>query len=89
MKCPNGSESVMSSGPWSQTVAIKHCVCSDGRPRYARITGQPDTFFSIPAAVKVKGKTVTGFVSINTSCGKDEGYIFHANQFGKNGALLP
>jgi hypothetical protein len=91
MLYPNGSIAVISHGPWAQLIAIKHCLCSDGRTRFARITGQPDTFFSVPASVKVQGKRVTGFVTMAPTYreGVKEGYIFQANQFGKNAALLP
>lgn len=41
--------------------------------RMVYITGEPDSFFSQPAACKVKGKTVRGYVTSDES-----GYIFHA-----------
>jgi len=81
---PNGSESVLSPGPFSQLWAVKHCPCVDGVARRARITGQPDTFFSVPAQVKVKGVTVTGFVTSD-----ENGYRFIAHKYRKNGHLLP
>jgi hypothetical protein len=83
MKYPNGSESILSRGPWSQLVAIRGAVCSDGKARVARV-GNPDTHFSAPASVKVRGRTVTGFVTCD-----NDGYRFTANTFGKNAALLP
>ena len=36
-------------------------VCADGVTRTATYTGEPDTFFSCPAKVYSKGKTVCGF----------------------------
>jgi len=83
MKYPNGSESVLSNGPWAQLVKIKNCMCSDGIQRVAKITGQPDTYFSVPAAVKIRGKTVTGFITCD-----ENGYEFKANKFGKNYSVL-
>jgi hypothetical protein len=52
------------------------------------ITGQPDTWFSIPASVHVHGVTVTGFV---TGCEAEDGtqdYKFIAYAYGKNAAML-
>jgi hypothetical protein len=91
MRYPNGSVSVLSPGPWAQLLAVKHCPCSDGVARRARVTGQPDTFFSIPASVQVKGKTVSGFLTNSPTYikGVKEGYIFIAVSYGKNGHLLP
>jgi hypothetical protein len=37
--------------------------CSDGKLRIVRCS-LPDTYFTIPARAKVKGKTVTGCVSV-------------------------
>lgn len=41
--------------------------------RMVYITGEPDSYFSQPAACKVKGKTVRGYIT-----GDDSGFIFHA-----------
>lgn len=42
-------------------------LCPDGKIRQLkRISISADTFFSIPASVTVRGKTVAGFVSTNT-----------------------
>lgn len=43
-------------------------MCSDGIVRtLKRIAITADTYFSIPAAVSVRGKTVSGFVSVDTA----------------------
>ena len=75
---------------------ITKCLCSDGVRRTARITSEPDTFFSQPARVKVKGRTVTGFIMRNEAFDVSlaehpdvEDWEFVANNFGKNGHLLP
>lgn len=72
-------------------------LCSDGQVRkLARISTGADTFFSIPAAVVVKGVTVAGYVTIET----EEGFStesatdiavvkFIATVYNKNHALLP
>lgn len=83
MKYPNGSSSVLSRGPWAQLIGVDHCPCSDGRSRKVTAVGTPDTMFSAPGTVHVRGKSVRGFVMCN-----EEGYTFHANKFGKNADLL-
>lgn len=77
------------AGPWGfAPIAVHNCLCSDGKRRYVWLTGHADTFFSIPASVKVQGKSVSGFVT--TVEGSDPvDYEFHANIYGKNGHLLP
>ena len=72
-------------------------MCSDGRVRaLARIADSADTFFSVPAAVKVKGKTVTGYVTVEAASGSnvdtdnDPAVVkFIANAYGRNGDYLP
>jgi hypothetical protein len=56
-------------------------------PRMAYITGEPDTWFSVPAAIKYKGQTVRGFVTTQDS-EAGAGYIFcpYDSQKGKLGA---
>ena len=76
-------------GPWQQTRACKRALCSDGRRRYATITSEPDTFFSIPASVKVRGKRVSGFITGRESEDGRQDYEFIAYSYGKNGKLLP
>lgn len=44
-------------------IKVINAICPDGKRRTARITGQPDTFFSQPAKIVANGKTVTGFIS--------------------------
>ena len=72
-------------------------LCSDGRTRaLARISPYGDTFFSVPAAVKVKGRTVTGFVMVETLEGwsvatdSDPAAVkFIAYKYGRNAGVLP
>lgn len=72
-------------------------LCSDGVVRtLKRIAQTADTFFSIPAAVEVKGKTVAGFVTVETEEGlsteteKDKAVAkFCAVKYRKNWELLP
>ena len=62
--------------------------CADGTTRQAVIVNVPDTFFAVPARVRVRGKTVTGFVYLH-GLGDDKQLRFTANQWGKNASLLP
>jgi hypothetical protein len=68
-------------------VAVRHCMCPDGIRRYARLTGQPDTFFSIPASVKYGGVTVSGFVT-GRSNPEGEDYEFCPYTYRKNAGLF-
>ena len=54
--------------------------CADGEKRKARITGEADTFFSVPAVVRVSGKRIKGFVAAESQ-GPPQ---FHAERFGSN-----
>ena len=72
-------------------------LCSDGVVRrLKRISQTADTFFSIPAAVAIKGKTVAGYVTFETETGMTveiEGdrtvAKFRAYKYRKNCNLLP
>lgn len=88
--------SITSSYPWGVHVTAK-VMCSDGVVRKVkRIAQTADTFFSIPASVTVKGKTVAGYVTIETTAGSsvempDDPAVakFIAYRYGKNFGLLP
>lgn len=69
----------------SFAVGTKHRVlCSDGKYRNARVTGQPTTVWTVPASVTVSSKTVTGQVYMNMQ----EVWEFGGMQ-GRNAHLLP
>lgn len=88
MQYANGTE-LRTRQPWSIFVGGR-ALCSDGRVRaLSRIAITADTFFSVPAAVKVKGKTVSGYVSIDTLNDSSNVVKFHAIQNRKNSTLLP
>jgi hypothetical protein len=74
-------------GPWLLPIACKHVLCTDGKRRYARITGDPDTYFSIPASVQVQGSTVSGYITSREYPNENDAE-FHAVWTGKNAALL-
>lgn len=58
--------------------------CSDGAIRMALI-GIPDTFFSIPGRIRVRGKTVTGYVTCDSAINE---FTFVSYTYGKNEGLL-
>jgi hypothetical protein len=73
-------------GPWQVPYRATNVLCSDGKRRNARITGDALDAWSLPASVKVKGRTVSGFI---TNIEGTEDFQFHAYQYKKNGYLLP
>lgn len=75
-------------GPWQTPVAAHNVLCSDGKRRFVRITSpEPLDAWSLSAAVQIKGKTVSGFITGEDYPEKD--IKFHAYQNKKNGYLLP
>lgn len=72
-------------------------MCSDGVGRVVSwIADTADTFFSVPASVKVGGKTVSGFITVESAegftCTTDldpDTVKFVANQYGVNADMLP
>lgn len=53
---------------------VKDCPCPDGVRRTAYVQGEPDTYFSQPAAVSIKGKRINGYLSMS-----DTGLEFRAD----------
>jgi hypothetical protein len=51
---------------------LRNCPCGDYGRRTVYVTGEPDTQFSIPAAISVKGKRVRGWIGCT-----DEQWEFH------------
>lgn len=76
--------SITQQFPWG-TYDRAQVLCSDGKVRATtRIAETADTFFSVPASVKVSGKTVAGYLTI-----EDGVVMFVAYTYRKNGGLLP
>ena len=76
--------SVTQRFPWGTYVTAR-VLCSDGKVRATtRIAATADTFFSVPASVKVNGRTVAGYLTI-----EDDVAMFVAYTYRKNGGLLP
>lgn len=88
--------SLTRSGMWGVFTSAK-VLCSDGIVRKVkRISMTEDTMFSVPCAVTVDGRTVTGFLSLETLSGlstesdSDEKVVkFTANVHGANASLIP
>ena len=88
MGMPNGSIRYLTGAPFRSLAAVGNCPCADGRRRMVYATGEPDTFFSVPAATRVKGKWVSGFLTMEGTASGSEGYIFQHYRHRKNGALI-
>jgi hypothetical protein len=72
-------------GPWGMTRGRKaKALCADGRIRSATATAEPDTYFSVPARVSVRHKTVSGFLMVEGN----EWMTFTAYLYGKNADLI-
>lgn len=74
--------------PWGLYARNGHRVlCSDGVIRAAEMAPTPDTFFSVPASVRIKGKSVRGYVT--TAEGLDGGRVYCFRQYASAGDILP
>ena len=73
---PNGSETVV-IGPWNVMTKVRNCPVYLGAyghkvgTRTVQITGEPDTFFSIPARCSIAGRKVSGFVTSSNGADPD------------------
>lgn len=88
-------------GGYRIPVAVRDCLCPDGSRRAVRLTGDADTFFSIPARVVVRvpdpvyggttQTTVTGFVTGRDTDDPNDlrnDYEFVPYAYGKNGDIF-
>lgn len=89
------STSITRMHPWGLNVKAR-ALCPDGVVRNCkRIAATADTFFSTPASVTVKGRTVAGYITIETVAGystatADDPAIvkFIPYTYRKNGAVF-
>src|SRR6185295_2450812 len=73
-----------------QTGSQYRVLCSDGRIRTATATGEADTFYTIPARLSVRGRTVSGHVYTRESWDETGPlYRFSASSYRKNADALP
>lgn len=65
-------------------------LCPDGKVRkLKRIAQTADTFFSVPASVTYKGKTIAGYITISDCLKTDRSYVnFVPYEYRKNGKLF-
>jgi hypothetical protein len=79
------------------TYRAARVMCSDGRVRAVkRIAATADTFFSVPCAVTVTGRTVSGYLTVEARSGSsvttddDPAVVkFIAYDYGRNADRLP
>lgn len=83
-KSSKGKTYVSRSYPWGLHPRNGHrLLCADGIIRSAELGETADTFFSIPASVRINGKRISGYASVEKdSTWKTEVYVFrhHTNQ---------
>lgn len=75
---PNGSRPVYSEWLGGPSLAgIRNCPIDvvGAEPRTVYVTGEPDTFFSVPAVCRLFGFAVRGFLY-----SEDEGYRFRVTR---------
>lgn len=72
-------------GMWQIPYKATNVLCPDGQYRTVKILREADTFFTIPASVQVRGKTVTGFISHNHN---DPDDVLSFWGFGRNMAAF-
>lgn len=94
--CVTSTDNLFHENPLAQAIyrndwmmtRVKRCKCPDGVRRSVAITGQPDTFFSIPATVRAHGKSVRGYVTGIETDGKPD-YEFRPYLYCKNHVVFP
>ena len=68
-----GKTQVTRAYPWGLNLRNGHLLlCSDGKIRAAELSESPDTFFSTRARIRIKGKTVTGYMTIEETWNDDK-----------------
>lgn len=81
---PNGSKSFHTHRPWCQLSKVKNCPIAGTEIRLtAWVTGEPTTYFSIPAFIQYKRKSIRGFIS-----GDCDGLYFVPYPHSKNYHVL-
>jgi len=68
------------SFPWGLYFRTGHrLLCSDGKVRAAELAQTADTFFSVPANVRVNGKWVSGYYTLeeNGACQRVHAFRHH------------
>lgn len=93
-----GQTKIRITYPWGLMYASgSRVLCSDGKVRsLAYLAATPDTFFSTPGAIRIKGAYITGYVDVEDACSADyktERRVFafrcHTAVNEKHGSPLP
>lgn len=89
-KSKNPYGGLETSGPW-HTFSGGSAICPDGIVRrLKRVAIVADTFFSVPASVTVRGKTVSGYVTTGESLTDGKPIVvFHPYDYRKNADQFP
>ena len=81
-----GQEIGFAISGWGKALTyVKGIVCQDGSKRIYHKTGEPDTYFSMPGYVTVKGKKVKGYLTTDGITGE---YVFRVYLYEKNHHLI-
>lgn len=86
-----GKTNLSHVGPWQ----IPHrrgsrVLCSDGKIRsLSRVAICADTYFSLPAGIKVKGKYVRGYVTTEEEGNAPYRCAYSFRQYNGHGSALP
>ena len=77
-KIAHGKTHITVTRPWGLNRRCgHHLLCSDGVIRAAELAETADTFFSTPAKIRLKGKSVSGYMSVEEeSLAKTFGRVF-------------
>jgi hypothetical protein len=66
-KTTKGKTFISRSQPWGLNYRNGHrALCADGAVRAIELAECADTFFSTPARCRIGGKTVTGYLTVET-----------------------
>lgn len=75
-----GKTYVSQSFPWGLYARNGHrLLCGDGIIRAAELAESADTFFSVPARVRVRGKWVSGYMTTEENENGESVYAFRSN----------
>lgn len=65
-KCAHGKTHITVTRPWGLNLRCgQRLLCSDGVIRAAELAETADTFFSVPAKIWLKGKSVSGYMTVH------------------------
>jgi hypothetical protein len=82
-----GKTKIVRSYPWGLNRRSGHrLLCSDGKVRAAELAESPDTFFSTPARIRVNGKWITGYMTVENETNEDytktwSAYVFRQHTY--------